>query len=500
MNTEKDDIISRIRARLAEHIGSQKYKIWFHNSTHMALANGFLKVGVPNVFVGSWIESHFAEAIARSAREMLGRELQIMFSIEPDLFRNIRKTQLNSQAKSVNRGGETAPAVAGVDVGTAARPRLRGRLDDFVVGPGSELACSIIRTVSQHPGVAFNPVFLHGGCGIGKTHLLQGLANAIDDAGRGQRWRYISGEAFTNEFLLALKNGQLESFRRRYRELDVLLIDDVHFLANKRATQDEFLHTFNAIFAIGKQVVLASDAHPKMIGQLSEALVSRFVSGVVVKIDPPDVATRCEILRRRAMAIGRPIPDDVIAYVAEKIQNNVRELEGALLKLVAAADVAKSPISMAIAKHVLDDHLTRTAKILTVNDIELAVSTYFGLTPSDLHSSRKSRTIALARNIAMYLARVHTPFSFPEIARMMGNKNHTTVLLAHRKIKGMLETDAAAIWFSASGEQSSPARGLVAKIEEQIRPDARIAPAVRRPALRQTPPPAAPGGDVRAAI
>src|SRR5262249_49710332 len=294
VNCEKDDMIGRIRSRLAELIGSQRFKIWFHKSTHVTLANGFLKVGVPNVFVGSWIEGHFADAIARAARDVLGREVQIMFSIEPDLFRNIRKNQLNSQARSVNRSADGTNGTVLFDA-SAVRPRLRGRLDDFVVGPGSELAFSIIRTVSQHPGVAFNPVFLHGGCGIGKAHLLQGLANAIEDSGRGLRWRYISGEAFTNDFLLALKNGQLELFRRRYRELDLLLIDDVHFLANKRATQDEFLHTFNAIFAVGKQVVLASDAHPKMIGQLSEALVSRFVSGVVVKIDPPDAPTRCEI-------------------------------------------------------------------------------------------------------------------------------------------------------------------------------------------------------------
>lgn len=472
MSIQKSDVEGRIRGRLAELVGNQKYKVWFHNSTHFAMADGFLKVGVPNIFVGNWIETHFADAISSAAREIVGKELEISYAIEPRLFGQIRKAQLNSQAEFVaklsERGVREMPGAV-VDNQTVPRTRLRGKLGDFVVGPGSELAHSIAQRVVQDPGHTYNPVFFHGGSGIGKTHLLQGIANAIEDQGRGLRWRYVSGEAFTNEFLLSLKNGTLEAFRRRYRELDALLIDDVHFLANKRATQDEFLHTFNTIFSIGKQIVLASDAHPRMIGQLSESLVSRFVSGIVVKLDPPDATTRCEILRRRAATMGRQIPADVLAYVSEKIVSNVRELEGALLKLVAAADVTRSPISLAVARQSLDDHLARTVQILTVNDIEQVVTAYFGLTPADLHSSRKSRTVALARNIAMYLARKDTPLSFPEIARVMGNKNHTTVLLAHRKIKRQLEEDARVAWLAAVGEQTAPLREIVARIEEQIR-------------------------------
>jgi len=469
--TRTESVEQRILARLSEIVGPNNYKVWFHNSTHMIVADGFLKVGVPNVFVGSWIENHYAEAISTAAREVLGKDVHVNYAIEPSLFGQLRKTQLNSQAESVQkaglRGRELRTGYA--PVAGPPRPRLRGRLDDFVVGPGSALAHTIARRVVEQPGEVYNPVFLHGGVGIGKTHLLQGIANALDGAARGLRWRYTSGEAFTNEFLIALKHGTLEQFRATYRELDALLIDDVHFLANKRATQDEFLHTFNTIFSIGRQIVLASDAHPHMIGQLSESLCSRFVSGVVVRIDAPDLATRCEILRRRARTMGRSIPDDVIQYVAEKIRTNVRELEGALLKLVAAADVTGSPIGMAIARQALDDHLDRTGPILTVNDIENAVATFFGLTPADLHSSRKSRTIALARNIAMYLARTHTPMSFPEIARVMGNKNHTTVLLAHRKIAGMLAADGPAAWVSAAGPKSAPVRSIVTQIEEQIR-------------------------------
>ncbi|MFO0972566.1 MAG: chromosomal replication initiator protein DnaA [Phycisphaerae bacterium] len=469
----KDDPERDIRGRLAEIVGANRYKVWFHNSTKFALSEGFLKVGVPNLFIGTWIENHFADAIAAAAREVAGKDVQVSFSIEPGLFANLRKAQLNSQAefvqKSAERGARDPRMAIAETIVPVDRPRLRGRLEQFVVGPGNELAHSVIRGIVDRPGQVYNPVFLFGGCGIGKTHLLHGLANALTDAKPHLRWRYVSGEVFTNEFLLALKHGKLEQFRRHYRAVDVLVVDDVHFLSNKRATQDEFLHTFNTIESVGKQVVLASDAPPKMIGQLSESLVSRFVSGVVVRIDPPDLATRCEILRRRAALLGRTVPDDVLHYVAERIETNVRELEGTLLRLVAAADVARSNITMALARGVLDDHLHRTVPILNVGDIESAVATFFGLTPADLHSSRKSRTIALARNIAMYLARTQTSLSLPEIGRLMGNKNHTTVLLAHRKIDRVLRGGEQVQWNSAAGPQSGNIRELVGRIEESLR-------------------------------
>lgn len=473
MNLQKADIDDRLRGRLVELVGSKRYKVWFHKSTRFALSDSFLKVGVPNLFIGSWIENHFADAIAEAARDVAGRDLQVSFAIEPDLFRGLGKAQLNSQADAVQKSAERpardvrqaiAETIVPVD-----RPKLRGRLDQFVVGPGNEMAFSVIRGIVDKPGQLYNPVFLHGGCGIGKTHLLHGLANALCETKPHLRWRYVSGEAFTNEFLLSLKHGRLEQFRHRYRDVDVLVVDDVHFLSNKRATQDEFLHTFNAIESVGKQIVLASDAPPKMIGQLTESLVSRFVAGVVVKIEPPDAGTRREILRRRTTQVGRSVPDEVLAYVADRIETNVRELEGTLLRLIAAADVTRTPITLSLARGVLEEHLHRTVPILTVGDIESAVATFFGLTPADLHSSRKSRTIALARNIAMYLARTHTALSLPEIARLMGNKNHTTVLLAHRKIRNHHEADAVVSWMSAAGPQSGRIRELVSRIEESVR-------------------------------
>ncbi len=274
-----------------------------------------------------------------------------------------------------------------------------------------------------------------------------------------------------NQFVLALKTKKLEAFRRRMRQTDLLAIDDIHFLANKPSTQEEFLHTFNTINLASKQVVLASDAHPKMIAQLSEKLVSRFVSGMVVKIESPDLATRCRICKQYAKNIrnfSAPIPDNVIRYIAENMRTNVRELEGALLKLIAYASLKNGKITMSMAKDVLAEHLERCDPIVHVSDIESAVATYFGITPASIHSSKKNRTVALARHFSMYLTRKHTKMSSSEIGRVMGNKNHATVLLACKRIEELMEKNGELRWQGPTGTKVSETRTVYAQLEKDI--------------------------------
>lgn len=470
MPVQTQDVTEQIRQRIAETVGSQRYKVWFKNSTRLTCSDGFVKVGVPNHFIGGWIENHFADDIAAAAQSVLGREVQISYAIDPDVFRQVRKSELDSQAafieKSAERAARDPRAVHGMP--SAGARRLRGRLDTFVVGAPNQLAYSVARDVVERPTVQSTPVFIHGGCGVGKTHLLHGIANALAEQKPQTRCTYVTGEEFTNQFLCALRERRVDAFRQRFRSLDVLIVDDVHFIANKKATQEQFLHTFNAIDSAAMRIVMASDAHPKMIGDLSDSLVNRMVAGMVVRIERPDFQTRCEILRRRAAAMHHQIPETVIHYIAEKVQSNVRELEGCLLKLVAFASLLKTPITPALAQQALEEHLARTGKILTVGDIELTVATFFGLTPADLHSSRKSRTVALARNIAMHIARQRTDLSFPEIARLMGNKNHTTVLLACRRIRGILDADGEVTWQSAAGSQSGRLGELIERLEGQL--------------------------------
>ncbi|MBN2181756.1 MAG: hypothetical protein JW715_07560, partial [Sedimentisphaerales bacterium] len=245
----------------------------------------------------------------------------------------------------------------------------------------------------------------------------------------------------------------------------------IHFLASKPSTQEEFLHTFNTISLAGKQVVLASDAHPKQIGQLSEKLVNRFVSGMVVKINSPDFATRCEICRRFAENLNTPnsrLSDNVIKYIAENLHSNVRELEGAVLKLVAFASLRNEAIGLTMAKAVLAEHLERCDPIVHVSDIESAVASYFGITPSSMHSAKKNRTVALARHMSMYLTRKHTRMSSSEIGRVMGGKNHATVLLACRKVEEMIEKNSAVRWQGPAGNKLSKTKTVLADLEESI--------------------------------
>lgn len=486
MHSQTHGIEERIHLRIAELVGPQNYKVFFKHSTQFAFADGILKVGVPNLYIGSFIEDHFADAIQTAAAEIIQAPVHIAYIIDPILFRKLRKNLLNSQAAYIGQSAERMARenVGGIGTGNGNghgngngngqvhgridfQPKqLRGRLDDFVVGSNNRLAHSMALSLVENPFADSTPLFIYSGCGLGKTHLLHGIANELSESRPDVRWLYVSGEDFTNQFILALRDRKLDAFRHRFRDVDVLLLDDMQFIANKKATQEEFLHTFNAINGNSKRVVMASDAHPKMMSDLSASLTNRLVAGMVVKIDRPDRDTRAQILRRRTAISQHQVPNDVILYIADKINANVRELEGCLVKLLAYASLTRSEVTLDLARQALEDHLTQTGKLLTIGDIEQHVATYFGLTPADLHTSRKSRTVALARNLAMHLARKHTSYSFPEIARYMGNKNHTTVLLACRRINAGLESDSEVSWQSAAGVQTRKLRELV-EIHEQ---------------------------------
>jgi chromosomal replication initiator protein len=465
-----------IKDALAEKVGTQKFQIWFKNSTKLTLADGYLKIGVPNLFIANWIENHFLDEINHSVRSVTGTNPKITFIIDPELSGQQRRSQLDSQASAVTKMDGHNQSRFNRDQkrvlpGGHRRKKLKLSLETFVVGSSNELAFNAAKAVVNEQKSPFNPLFIHGGYGVGKTHLLQGICNAVCDKRPQTNWLYLSAEDFANQFVLALKTRKLEAFRRRMRQTDLLAIDDIHFLASKPSTQEEFLHTFNTIDLAGKQVVLASDAHPKMIGQLSEKLVNRFVSGMVVKIDNPDLNTRCQICRQYAKNINSknpPIPDSVIRYIAENLRTNARELEGALLKLIAYSALKNEKVSQAMAKAILAEHLDRCDPIVHVSDIESAVATFFGITPANIHSSKKNRTVALARHFSMYLTRKHTKMSSSEIGRVMGNKNHATVLLACKKIEELIEKNAEIRWQGPAGNKIAKVKRIIAQLEETI--------------------------------
>ena len=468
MYVPRTDIVSLLQASIAEKLGPQRYKVWFRNSTQFTMADGHLKVSTPNTFICSWIEKHFAETIAEAIQAVTGQAYRISFVVDSKLLHVLKKHQLDSQAEFIAKNPERVARLYRRQ-GPPPPRKLRGRFEDLVVGAGNELAVSVVQRIAGRSENPYSPIFVHGGCGLGKTHLLNALTNELAEKHSHCKCAHLTGDDFTNAFVMAVRSNQLEAFRQRFRYVDVLVIDDVHFLANKKATQEEFLHTFNAIDGQRKHIVLASDSHPKLIGQFSDQLVNRFVAGMVVRIDVPDFDMRCEILRRRAALLSRkPVPEQVIVYIAEELHSNVRELEGALLKLVMFSSVSHQPITLALARRALSDHLHRTQRALGSDEIDQTVATYFGLTPADLHTSRKTRTIALARGIAMYLARKHTEMSFPEIGRSMGNKNHSTVILANRKIQQRLTRDEMVCRQTAAGPREERLRDIVVKIEKQL--------------------------------
>lgn len=455
-----------ILATLADRIGPQKFNAWFRHGTHIHLHDGHIRVNVPNPFVANWIEGHYRADIAAAVEIQTGRIMPVAISVDPTLSTELRKRQLDSQAEIVNKAAEGRTRLRR----PVEHQPLRHKLDDFVVGGSNRMAFTSAVAMAGETGTPFNSLFIHGPCGVGKTHLLQGVCDLASRRSRSDRpmtWRYVTGEQFTNEFISAMRKGKLEDFRGRFRRLDLLAIDDVHFLSAKKATQEEFLHTFNAIYSAGKQVVMASDAHPHLVGELNEQLVSRFVAGMVVKIDAPDQPTRMEIIRRKAGALGLTIPPEVMEFVAMHVRGSVRELEGTLVKLQAVASLDGGRITLTMATRALSDHLARTDSAVTLGDIEAAVATYFGITPADLHSSRRTRTVSAARMVCMHLARRHTQMSFPEIGRFMG-KNHSSVVLACQRLDALLAQNAELTWMSPMGPRAMPAGKLIELLTQQI--------------------------------
>lgn len=462
--------LERISKMIADQVGPRRYQVWFKNSTRLRLDGEHLQVSVPNQFIGQWIERHFAGDITAAANSVLGRLPQMHIIIDPSLFANLHKRQLDHQAdyvsKQIDRPAAPRKAGNGNGHGGNGQWNSRFRLDEFIVGPSNELAYRCAIDAAREPGKKFNPLFIHGGCGLGKTHLLQGICNALSDS--HVRWMYSSAEEFTNQFIWALQSKKLDRFRERFRHVDVLVIDDVHFLSDKKATQAEFLHTFNEISGGGRQIVLASDAHPKLIGQLADPLVNRFVSGMVAKIDKPELATRRAILVRRARSLGLDLADEVLDFIAENIQDNVRELEGALFKLLAYRSVDSGDLSLPRVRTMLADHISTVAPAVRLGDVESMVATYFGLRPADLHSSRKSQTISTARSIAMYLTRKLTGLSFPDIGKYMGNKNHATVIQACRRVEKRLADDLLLEWETSDGTMKQPTREVIRRFESEL--------------------------------
>ncbi len=454
-----DEAVDRLRTR----ISPQNYDMWLRPIELTSFDGSTLRLRAPNSYVRLWFESNFLGALMKEIQD-LGHELRVEFDPDGPLERppapetppaagSSPSLEVAAHAASLDTpippapSSAPAPALPPEDVIRApesASLNPRYTFDTFVSGPSNQLAFAASQAAASSYPPKYNPVFLCGGVGLGKTHLLHAIGHQQLLNRPGSRIVYISSERFMNEYVQAIRTGRMHEFRRNYREgIDVLLVDDVQFLAGKEGTQDEFFHTFNTLHENHKQIVLTADRKPHEISDIADRLRTRFAWGLLADIEPPELEVRIAILRKKAAVEAVALPDDVALYIASSIKSNVRELEGALIRLAAYASLSKRRIDLEFAQETLGAAITRPREIITVDGVIKAVASYYGLKPADIKSERRHKSVATPRAVAMYIARHHTKDSYPDLARAFGGKHHTTVISAVQKIIERLKADAS---------------------------------------------------------
>jgi len=414
---------------LKEKLGETIFETWIKPLKPSAKNKDELTLEAPDIFFRDWIEKHYFQAITEALNKEGRKEARVTL-----------EAGVSSQAPHI----VNSPAGRSRSTEPRAAPNLNSRytFENFVIGPSNRHAHAYSLAVADSPAKTYNPLFIYGGVGLGKTHLIQAICHQVKNKSSGDlKICYMSSEQFTNELIGAIQHHSTAAFRQKYRNVDVLVIDDVHFFAGKESTQEEFFHTFNALYDAHKQIVLCSDRPPKEIADLQDRLVSRFGWGLTTDIQPPDLETRVAILKKKSEREPVFVPDDVIFFIAQLIKTNIRELEGALIRTIAYSLLEEKPITLDLAKEVLKDLLREPKKLITVDFIQRCVTEEFGITLQELKTKRRNKTIVLPRQIAMYLSRELTDFSLPEIGGFFGGKDHTTVLHSYNKIKEALLTD-----------------------------------------------------------
>ena len=397
--------------------------------------DGTILIAVPNDFAKKWIENNGANDLTQALAAILGRSVRLAVTIDPTL-----DAQEEAVEESSSTASEIAENSASTSQASAASTHLNPKhtFDTFVIGPSNRFAHAAAFAVSESPGRAYNPLFIHGGSGLGKTHLIHAIGHYTLSLFPQMRVRYVNSEEFTNDFINSVREESIEEFQRRYREVDVLLIDDIQFIQGKERTVEEFFHTFNSLYNAGKQIVLTSDVPPREL-DLEDRIRSRFAAGLLVDVLPPDVETRIAILQKKASAENIEVDPRVLEYIAQRISSNIRELEGALVRVAAFESLSKEPVTVSMAEMLLKDFASDPQDTeVTPTLIMSQTATYFGVTIDQLSSSDRSHVVVEARQIAMYLCRELTDLSLPKIGAAFGGRDHTTVMHANKKIVGLM--------------------------------------------------------------
>jgi len=428
-------------------LNTPTFKTWFEHATPVGIVDDTFVISVQNDFARDWLDSRYSGLLSSAITQVTGQPVSISFTVRTSeegvtTLPTDHVAQL-TQDPVLNDGvsGRTSEKEGGFEGGF--NPKYV--FDSFVMGSSNRFAHAAALAVAESPGRAYNPLFIYGGAGLGKTHLLQAIGHYVQAHMPHLRVKYVSTEQFTNDFINSLSDRnkrRIEGFRRHYRTNDVLLVDDIQFLKGKEGIQEEFFHTFNTLQQAGKQIVLSSDRPPKDIGTLEERLRSRFEMGLITDVQPPDLETRIAILRRKVEIENLDILDEVLSFVAGRVSSNIRELEGALIRIVAFSSLTKHPVDLEIARSVLKDIFPEhRATPVTITAIQQEACKYYTVSKADLLGNKRSRAIVYPRQIAMYLCREMTDLSLPRIGAEFGGRDHTTVMHATKKIQGLMNED-----------------------------------------------------------
>lgn len=446
---QASDQFSHLLQAVRKRVNKQQFATWFQRTTLISWSNGELVMGLPNRFYKEWFHKNFRSLLARAAEEIGQAPVQIRFEVAETPAIAL------DEEPSPEPGGPTSPVEP--TVGQAGSLPFTGSgpedlplrfhehytFENFMTGPSNRVAYAAARAVANDPGRAYNPLFLHGSVGLGKTHLLHAVCRQFHQRRPDQRICFLSCEEFTNEFVQALQHHNLEHFRQRFRNVHLLVIDDIHFLVGKERIQDEFFHTFNRLYQTHHQIVVSSDAPPSEIPTLQDRLISRFKWGLVAQIEQPEMETRMAIVSRKADLLKIEVPNDVVEFIAANFRNNIRELEGALLSVSARAGVAGVPIDLSMAQEALEPSIHGGRPPMSLDRITETVASHFQVKISDLRSKRRSRSISLPRQVIMYIGRETTNLSLDEIGDHFGGRDHSTVLYAYGRVKDKMEQDAS---------------------------------------------------------
>lgn len=417
------DIWSKSLSRIEERIGGNIVELWFKPIKLSQVKEQQVTLDIPNRFFKEWIEDSYPDIITKTLEGILGYPVTVRFKIAEKIDSDVKKKDIwleNRKQRLATRGIYLNPKYT---------------FENFVIGPSNQFAQAAAKAVAEVPGRAYNPLFVYGGVGLGKTHLITAIGNAVIDKIRDLSVIYVSAEQFTNEVVSAIRHEKMGELKEKYRNVDLLLLDDIHFIANKTQTQEEFFHTFNAIYEKQKQIVISSDRPPKEIGAVTDRLRSRFSMGLIADIQPPELETKMAIVLKKAQMEKINLRDEVAYYLASKVKSNIRELEGCLIRLGAQASLTGKPIDMEMTKNILRDLVEDDEKPLTTDRIQRVVCEHFGLKLADIKARKRTKEIALPRQIAMYLSKQLTGMSLNDIGKNFGGKDHATVIYACKQIE-----------------------------------------------------------------